>query len=65
MFSSTATRLAPAQSASASGAAGRRMAQSVPRVSGKPVSSFKTATSATNTGTSPQRSMISRSQNAM
>ena len=44
--SSTATRFAPAQTVSAAGSGRRRMAQSIPRVSGKPVSCLRTSSGA-------------------
>ena len=46
MFSNTAIRRAPEQMAPASGSFGLRMAQSTPRVSGKPVSWVRMLSSA-------------------
>ena len=59
-FSSTATRLAPESTCSAVGRGFLRMAQSIPRVSRKPVSWVRTSIPAVYTGTSPHRSMASR-----
>ncbi len=45
-FSSTAILRAPQQTSSAEGSAGRRIAQSMPRVSRKPVSCVSTSSGA-------------------
>ena len=55
--SSTATRRALLQISSTVGSFGRYMAQSIPRVSLKPVSCVRTSSSAVKTGISPQRAM--------
>ena len=55
MPSSTATRRAPRQASSGAGSGFLFMAQSTPRVSGKPVSFSSTAASAAYTGTPGQR----------
>ena len=59
MLSSTATRLTPCKTSSTVLGAGRRMAQSMPRVSWKPVSLVSTSNSAVYTGISPQRAITS------
>ena len=55
MPSSTATRRASRHSSSTGRGAGRRNAQSTPRVSSKPVSAASSSRSAVYTGASPQR----------
>ena len=57
--SSTATRRALRRISSARPRGGRYMAQSIPRVSWKPVSWVSTGSGAVYTGTSPQASMAS------
>ena len=56
-FSSTATRRQAARISFGSGCLGRSMAQSIPRVSWKPVSWVRMGISAVYTGTSPHRAM--------
>ena len=59
-FSSTATRVAPAQTVRASAGRGRRIAQSIPRVRWKPVSCVRTSGGAVKTGVcSGQRAISS------